>query len=191
MRNTISLLTIILWIQVSLYSCTPTPFDKALSLAGKNKPELESALSHFDTDSTKRERDACMWLIENMPQHEFFSKECLHNYENAYEEYTALRRNGGWVGLDLGRPQKLSHIMYAPRNRDNFIRHGDVYELFYWASSEKPGKSGWQSIGIQKAASDSLNFLAPKGALLYLRNHTRGKDERAFTIDSLSGIQIF
>ena len=32
----------------------------------------------------------------------------------------------------------------------------------------------------QTATSDSLSYNAPEGALLYLRNHSRGNDERIF-----------
>lgn len=81
---------------------------------------------------------------------------------------------GGWAGLDLGRPRQIKKIIFTPRNRDNYIRKGDEYELFY----SSHGK--WISIDKQIATSDSLLYSVPKGALLYLRNHTRGNDERIF-----------
>lgn len=39
------------------------------------------------------------------------------------------------------------------------------------------------------AAADSLVFSVPRGVLLYLKNHSRGKDERIF--DYRSGKQKF
>lgn len=82
---------------------------------------------------------------------------------------------GGWVGLDLGTPQVIEKIVYTPRNRDNYIRPGDTYELFY------AHDRGWQSLGIRQAKSDSLLYdNVPVGSLLYVRNHTRGVDERIF-----------
>ena len=54
------------------------------------------------------------------------------------------------------------------------MREGDTDELFYSSKGE------WISIGEQIPASDSLLYMAPKGALLYLKNHTRGIDERIF-----------
>ncbi len=82
---------------------------------------------------------------------------------------------GGWVGLDLGTPQAIAKIVYTPRNRDNYIRPGDTYELFY------AHDRGWQSLGIRQAKSDSLLYdNVPVGSLLYVRNHTRGVDERIF-----------
>lgn len=85
--------------------------------------------------------------------------------------------SGGWAGLDLGIPQKIESIVYTPRNRDNYIRPEDTYELFYY-------KGEWQSEGIIKSSSDSLLYKnIPKGGLLYLKNHTRGNQERIFTIE--------
>lgn len=60
------------------------------------------------------------------------------------------------------------------RNDDNNIRVGDEYELFYWDMN-------WASSGKQIATDFTLTFNAvPQNALLLLRNHTRGKDERIF-----------
>ena len=39
------------------------------------------------------------------------------------------------------------------------------------------------------AQSDSLLYQVPAGSLLYLRNHTRGQDERIF--EYRDGMQIF
>lgn len=103
----------------------------------------------------------------------------VNQFKNVFDgdPYTSLdyrERSGGWVGLDLGTPQSIGKIVYTPRNRDNFIRTGDRYELFYCA------KGDWTSAGTQVATSDSLLFDVPKGSLLYLRNYTRGVDERIF-----------
>ena len=35
-----------------------------------------------------------------------------------------------WVGLDLEQPCRLDKLVYYPRNDDNFIVIGEVYELF-------------------------------------------------------------
>ena len=102
-----------------------------------------------------------------------------HDYRNVYDgdPYTSFdyyQPTGGWAGLDLGRPCLIRKIIFTPRNRDNYVREGDTYELFYSSKGE------WISIGEQIPASDSLLYMAPKGALLYLKNHTRGSDERIF-----------
>lgn len=53
--------------------------------------------------------------------------------------------------MDLGKEVKVDRIVYTPRNRDNYIRPGDVYELFYC-------ERDWQSAGTIKATADSLVF---------------------------------
>lgn len=111
----------------------------------------------------------------------------IHDYRNVFDgdPYTSFDYrfpDGGWSGLDLGKACSITRIAFTPRNSDNFIRKGDSYEMFYLDHE-------WVSAGIQTAVSDSLNFMAPKGALLYLKNHTRGKDERIF--EYKEGKQIF
>lgn len=81
----------------------------------------------------------------------------------------------GWVGLDLGARKAVGRIAYSPRNRDNFVRSGDTYELFVCEGGE------WKSAGTQVAQSDSLLYHdIPLDAFLLLKNHTRGVDERIF-----------
>lgn len=105
-----------------------------------------------------------------------------------YTSFDYMYPSGGWVGLDFGRNVSIGSVVYAPRNRDNFIREGDTYELFYWDTDS----AGWGSLGSHTATSDSLVYdNVPTEALLYLRNHTRGKDERIFMYDIASRRQIF
>ena len=68
---------------------------------------------------------------------------------------------------------------------DNFIRIGDIYEIGY-----NEGREGWKYIARQKAQKDTLVFHnIPKGALLHLRDLTRGKEEKVFYIEN--GKQTF
>jgi hypothetical protein len=102
-----------------------------------------------------------------------------HEYPNVYDgdPYTSFHYHaldGGWAALDLGVPTNIAKIVFTPRNVRNFIERGDTYELFY----ERRGQ--WHSAGRQVATSDSLLYTVPQGALLYLKNHSRGKDERLF-----------
>lgn len=112
-----------------------------------------------------------------------------HNYYNAFDGdiYTSFdykKASGGWTGLKLSKPTFIKKLEYVPRNRDNFIKAGDVYELFYM----KQGT--WHSIERKTAESDSLCFIAPISSLLFLRNHTDGNQERIFEINK-NGVQIF
>ncbi len=80
-----------------------------------------------------------------------------------------------WVGIDFKKPVSIDKILYTPRNDDNNIRIGDLYELFYWDNNQ------WNSLGKQKATLPSLHFKVPSNALLLLKNHSRGREERIFT----------
>ena len=111
-----------------------------------------------------------------------------HEYTNAFDlnPYTSFdyyKPYGGWTGLDLGHTYRIEKIIFTPRNRMNFIIKGDIYELLYC----KHGN--WLSAGMQKAQSDSLTYSVPKNALLYLKCHSRGTDERIF--EYKDGKQIF
>lgn len=83
-----------------------------------------------------------------------------------------------WGGLELERPAVIEKIRFIIRNDDNGIRKGNVYELFYMDDGE------WISLGKQVAAEDDrlLYRNIPKGALYWLRNYTRGREERIFEI---------
>lgn len=99
-----------------------------------------------------------------------------------YTSFVYENVSGGWVGLDLRQPMVVDSIVYTPRNRRNFIEAGDDYELFYCDRE-------WRSLGRKNAVSDSIIFSAPVGALLYLKNHSRGNQERIF--EYTDGRQIF
>ncbi len=99
--------------------------------------------------------------------------------------FNASESQGVWVGLDFGKAQEIKKIRYLPRNDDNFIRGGEQYELFYL------GKNGWTSLS-QKTGVESRALVyenAPVNALFWLRNYTKGKEERIFTYEN--GEQIW
>ncbi|WP_294619662.1 hypothetical protein [uncultured Bacteroides sp.] len=94
-------------------------------------------------------------------------------------------RRGEIVTFDYGVPVEVKSIVYIPRNDDNFIRVGDEYELFY-----QNGKDGWRSLGKRSATDYVLKYdNVPDNALLWLRNYSRGKEERAFYYEN--GRQVF
>ena len=63
--------------------------------------------------------------------------------------YYLPKKGGASMVIDFGKEICFNELMYMPRNDDNFVRIGDVYELFYHG-----GKDGWISLG-QKGASIS------------------------------------
>ena len=94
-----------------------------------------------------------------------------------------IESSGGWSGLDLGTPKQIGKIVYTPRNYDNYVCHGDDYELFY-CSQDK-----WKSLGKQTSYADSLVYKnVPINVLLLLKNHDRGIQERIFTYQERSQV---
>lgn len=86
----------------------------------------------------------------------------------------------GWVGLDFGTPRSIKQIIYQFRNDDNLIRKNDSYELFYFT------KQGTVSLG-KKIGTDAQVLIfdnVPENSLLWLRNHSRGKEERIFSYEN-------
>lgn len=106
-----------------------------------------------------------------------------HEYTNVFDgkswtSFDYIESSGGWSGLDLGRPMRINTIAYTPRNRDNYIRPGDEFELFYLQGE-------WKTAGTQTTKADSLVYKdVPDNTLLLLVNHTRGVQERIFTYEN-------
>ena len=114
----------------------------------------------------------CDFLIDDKDISKVFDNDPLTYYE--------LKANSLdiWVGMDLKRASDFSFIEFAPRNDDNSVYPGDMYELFYWNNK-------WISLGTQKAEDFNIKFdNVPKNALLWLRNLTKGHEERPFTYEN-------
>jgi hypothetical protein len=109
-------------------------------------------------------------------------KENDANYKNALDENIETNFNakaGAWVGIDLGENNQaqLTHVWYLPRNNQNEIVKGNIYELFYLADR-------WVSLGKQVATKHYLTYEnVPTAALLLLKNHSGGLQERVFMYD--------
>lgn len=140
----------------------------------------------------------------NIAELEFFYKEALYNNEGTiigttgsynnmpdrtremafdgnpltYFDADAERVNGAWVGMDFKKQVCIDAIAYIPRSDDNNVFPGDEYELLYY------GEKGWNSLGCKKAIDFSIIFdSVPNNAVLWLRNLTKGKEERIFTYE--------
>ena len=99
-------------------------------------------------------------------------------YDNNYlSNFEINQPNGNWVGMDMGKPIKVSFVSVSPRSDDNDICPDNEYELFYFDGSL------WRSLGYRLADSNSLHYdELPLNTLLWLRNYTRGKNERPFIV---------
>ncbi len=90
------------------------------------------------------------------------------------------RIKNNWVGFEFTYPNQIKKIRYLPRNDDNFIREGEIYELFYWDNQ-------WVSLGKQVGSQETQALIysnAPTNALFLLRNLTKGHEERIFTYEN-------
>lgn len=115
----------------------------------------------------------------SMPRHLAFDGDL-----ETYFSSPTTNTDPSWIGLDLGKPHRISEIRFAPRSDTNFILIGDTYELCYWVDGR------WVSLGKQVADKQQLLFQqVPANALYLLHNLTKGREERIFTYEN--GKQIW
>lgn len=99
---------------------------------------------------------------------------CDDNIETFY----AGEAQNAYVGISFGKEVNIDKIVYAPRTDGNDIIPGEVYELFYWNNK-------WKSLGQKVASNYFLEYSnVPNNSLLWLRNHTKGVEERIFTYEN-------
>jgi len=92
--------------------------------------------------------------------------------------YEAAEEGEQTLSFDLKNEYRIGKVVFIPRNDDNFIYPGDEYELFY-----QDGINGWKSLGRQIAVTYGLEYNnIPSGALLWLRDLTRGREEQLFVV---------
>lgn len=106
-------------------------------------------------------------------------------FDNDWVSYYISREKGARAVFDLGYRKSISRIVYMPRNDDNYVHPGDVYELYY-----HDGIEDWKFIERRQADTTFITFSnVPAGAMLWLRDITRGQEERAFYYKD--GKQVF
>lgn len=86
--------------------------------------------------------------------------------------------------FDMGRQTDVNTIDFYPRTDGNFIVAGDTYELFF-----QNGANGWKSLGRKKSDGQFVKFSGSSGALFWLHDITRGKEEQVFVYED--GRQLF
>ena len=108
------------WLFIMIFGCLACnrlqidPLEEALAAAGDNRKELETALEHFsqrEADSLKRQ--ACAFLIANMPGHYGYEGEGLKAFREALERAYP------------GKPflcQALQSVYYRTMDLGNMVR---------------------------------------------------------------------
>ncbi|MEI3467660.1 MAG: hypothetical protein V8Q76_01795 [Bacteroides intestinalis] len=80
--------------------------------------------------------------------------------------------------IDLCVPASISRIHYLPLTDDNNIVPGETYELL--VGDDK----GFNSLGMKVAEYSYIDFdSVPVNGLYWIRNHTKGREERIFTFE--------
>lgn len=138
-------------------------------IAGDPISDFKNASSEIYLGSTSKTGD-----------HVFFhprrSDSVWQIFDDNFLSYAVLL---GWIGIDCRIPVKVSSFVCSPRNDENYITPGDVYELFY------ANQHGWISLGRKKATLSCLEYEnVPSNAVYWLFNHSRGKEERPFTVEN-------
>ncbi len=106
-----------------------------------------------------------------------FDGDLLSNFESD-------QKNGNWVGMDMGKPIEVTRATVIPRSDDNDISPGSEYELFCFDGQK------WSSLGYQRAEDNILHYdNIPFNTLLWLRDYTRGNNERPFIVKENGDIE--
>jgi len=128
----------------------------------------------------------------------YLAKLSFYNSQDEYLQGTVIEKNNSvvkWIrgafddnplsfsggkevslGFKFNKPTEIHSIEFQVRNDNNHINIGNQYELFYWDKK-------WISLGRKTAKDTILHYYTPQNSLLWLRNHTEGKEEHVFTID--------
>ena len=91
--------------------------------------------------------------------------DCTKVYDGSKHTYFAAQdADTSWAGLQLAIPVRVSRICYIPRNDDNFVKPGDLYELLVWDRGQ------WYTMGRQVPDTYGLDYEGvPAGHLYWLR----------------------
>ncbi len=157
----------------NLYKLTPYKINKKYRYVRYLSPpgeEMELSEISFYKDSLCTESIPLKRINNIQPQ------KTLENITDGdILTYFSSEDTSCYVSYDMGKPVNIRKIMFSPRNDDNFIWPDDKYELLY-----QNGINGWVSLGTKTATGKEINFRAPKNALLWLRNKTKGREEQVF-----------
>lgn len=163
-------------------------FKKRISRVWRNS--YEKTKSGFDDDQADKESYLRFNNPFNLTEIWFYDKNipvkgkviACHNVENpekGFDDDTFSYfegKNPFWITIDMGRPVSVDSIIFFTRNDDNYVIPHNDYELFFF-------DKGWHSTGIMHSDSNSVLFKdVPQNALYLLKNLSKGKEERIFTI---------
>lgn len=104
----------------------------------------------------------------------------MSKVDNAFDGNPATSCKGLQVGytmgIDLGegKESRVTNIIFAPSTDLNFVERDHLYELYYFDTE-------WHLVGRVYSKGEKLTFDGvPEGALLLLKDKTKGVEERIF-----------
>lgn len=93
--------------------------------------------------------------------------------------YESKKADNGWIGVDFGKAVSVDNIVYLPRNDDNNVVPGHLYELDYYDGTQTV------SLGVKKSCGYEITFEGvPTNALYILHDLSKGSEERIFTYEN-------
>lgn len=161
--------------KIKVISERPYRYWRYLSCNGSHGSIAE--LAFFDRDSV---------IITGTPISNVSDIDVMNRaYDNDWlSNFETDTPNGNWIGMDFKEAADINYVRVIPRSDDNDVCPGNIYELLYWTGD------AWKSAGNKIATDNRLCYEdIPEGALLWLRNYTRGMDERPFLIDSHENVE--
>jgi hypothetical protein len=162
------------------YAVQTTKPYRYVRFKSKHRRFRVAELAFFGTTDTGEEVELTGKMISADIDPELAKKAFDKDYEtDIQKDRLNINPTPFWIGLDLGagNDKKISRIHLTPYSDTNFVEPNHEYELFYY-------NMGWHSLGKQTADREYLTYdNVPKNALLWLRDLTKGKEERIFTYE--------
>lgn len=94
--------------------------------------------------------------------------------DNDCETRIKARKDGYWVGADFRQEKNICSIRFSPVSDGNGIQPYHLYELYGFDTR-------WRLLGRAIGKETQVTFKnVPQGALLLLKDKTKGKEERIF-----------
>lgn len=140
------------------------------------KRRLEIAEMEFYTDTLGMEKVDFRVVEEAVPEAKGTQFGIEKAWDNDRLSFYQSYKSEVELLFDLGASVRLGGMKFTPRNDDNFVTKGEVYELLY-----QNGTEGWVSLGRKMADDDFVEFDGvPGNAVLRLHNCTKGIEEQIF-----------
>lgn len=137
-------------------------------------PGAKASLAELEFfDDKDQQLDGC-YFTSSMEENSNFKKGTLSDKD----KLTSAEIHD-WLAIDFGVPVKVQRIRYLPLTDDNHISSGELYELLFFNNGR------FKSLGKKIADSSYIRFdSVPSNSLYWIRDHTKGREERIFTFEN-------